>query len=335
MTEQEQNVAPAATVVITDAGFESLDAEREILGKAGHRLTVAACRTQDDVIRAGRGADALIVQWAPVTAEVIKSLPMCRLIVRYGIGVDNVDVAAADAAGIPVCNVPDYCIDEVADHAAALALALARRIPQVDARLRAGVWKIVPDGALPSFRASTFGVFGLGRVARGLLERVAPFGFDLIAFDPFVDDAPSSKIELVDFDTLLKRSDVLSLHAPLTEKTRGLFDRTAFARMKPTAILINTSRGGLVDLDDLAAALASGWLGGAGLDVYEEEPLPDSHAIRGAPGTILTSHIAWYSDASVPRLQRMAAEEVVRGLAGRPLLNPVGELRSCAPALRI
>ena len=312
-------------VLVTDHGFENVERERGILLGADAETVVASCRTEEDVIEAARGSDALLVQWAPITAQVIETLDQCKVIVRYGIGVDNVDLAAAAGRGIPVCNVPDYCIDEVADHTIALTLALARQLPQVDSRVRAGVWRIVPDNRMPALRDLTFGTLGFGRVARAVLDRARPFGFRLVAADPYVP-APQSTatpVDLVTIDDLVKSCDIVSLHAPLTSATRLIFNDDRIATMKQGAILVNTGRGGLVDLGALARCLSSGHLGGAGLDVYEEEPLPLDHPIRQSPNTILTSHIAWFSESSVPRLQQMAAEEVARALRGQPLSNPV------------
>jgi D-3-phosphoglycerate dehydrogenase len=317
------------TVVITDHGFDHVDAERTALSAAGAELVVAQCTTAEDVIRAGRDADALLVQWAPVSASVLESLRRCRLIVRYGIGYDNVDVEAANRLGIAVANVPDYCIDEVADHSVSLALSLARQLPAVDARVRSGTWRIVPDSPMPAFREMTLGTLGFGRVAQAVHRRVDAFGFSRVAADPFAsrETAAAAGVALVDFEELIRESDILSLHAPLTPSTRGVFGGEVLAQMKRGAILVNTSRGGLVDVEALAEQLTSGHIGGAGLDVFDEEPLPVTHAIRSAPRTILTSHMAWFSGASVPRLQSLAAMEVVRGLRGEPLLNPVGNVR--------
>ncbi len=316
-------------ITITDHGFSNVEQERRLIEEAGHQLNVAQCRTEDEVIDAAKNSTALLVQWAPVTRRVIEQLDQCRLIVRYGIGYDNVDVEAANDRGIAVCNVPDYCIDEVADHAVALALALARQLRAIDERVRDGVWRIVPDRPMPALASMTFGTLGFGRVARSVHERAAPFGFKLVAHDPNVtSDIATLGVELVSFERLVAESDVISLHAPLTNETRGLFGEQVLGSMKRGAIIVNTGRGGLIDLDALVEQLESDHLGGAGLDVFEEEPLPVTHPVRRAPNVILTSHVAWYSDASVPRLQRMAAEEVVRGLSGDSLHNPVGRLRS-------
>jgi D-3-phosphoglycerate dehydrogenase len=312
-------------VVVTDHGFPDVNQERELLAAAGAQLVVAQCRTTDDVIEAARDADGLLVQWAPVSAEVVERLERCRVIVRYGIGYDNVAVAAARARGIPVCNVPDYGIDEVAEHAVALALALHRRLPQVDARTRSGLWKIVPDRPVKALRETVFATAGFGRIARAVHVRMAGFGVPRIAYDPFVsaERMRAEGVEPVSKEALFERADILSLHLPLVADTRHFVDASRLACMRTGAVLINTARGGLVDTRALAAALQAGTIGGAGIDVYEIEPLEVDHPLRGCPDALLTSHVAWYSESSIPRLQRLAAEEVVRGLRGEPLLNRI------------
>lgn len=316
---------PEPLVVITDHGFADIEQERRVLEAAGCTLVVAQCKTPEDVAAAARDADALLVQWAPITAEVIAALQRAKVIVRYGIGVDNVDLAAAREAGIPVCNVPDYCVDEVADHTLALALALGRQLPLIDRRTRDGVWKLAPVTPMPAFREMLFATVGFGRIARAVLDRARPFGFRLGAFDPYVPEATlhAAGVDPLPLDRLFAEADVLSFHLPLTPETRHFVSEARLARMKPTAILINTSRGGLVDTLALARALDRRTLAYAGLDVFEEEPLPPGHPLRACDNALLTSHVAWYSEQSVPRLQRMAAEEVVRALRGMPLKNPV------------
>ena len=312
-------------VVYTDHGFPDVATEQALIEEAGGTLTVSQCRTPDEVIAATAGADALIVQWAPITADVIASLDRCRVIVRLGIGVDNVDLDAAREQGIPVCNVPDYCLDEVADHSLALALSLARQLPRIDRRVRAGTWQITPDAPMPAFRAMTFATVGFGRIARAVLERARAFGFRLAACDPLVPDDVfrASGIDRLDLDTLFAEADIVSLHCPLTPATQHLANADRLRQMKPTAILVNTARGGLVDTVALAQALEAGTIAAAGLDVFETEPLPDDHPLRTAPNALLTSHVSWYSEQSVPMLQRKAAEEVVRALRGEPLIHPV------------
>ncbi len=313
--------------VITDHGFPNLKHEEATLAAAGSTLVVAQCKTPDEVIAAARDADALLVQWAPVNAAVIAALTRCKVIVRYGIGYDNVDLAAAKARGIPVCNVPDYGVNEVAEHAVSLALALARQLPQIDARLRAGTWKITPDRPMPALGESTFATAGFGRIARHTHTVMRGFGGQRIAYDPFVtaEAMAAEGVEKVELDALFARADLLSLHLPLTPETKHFISAARLAAMKRTAILVNTARGPLVDTVALAAALHAGTIAGAGIDVFETEPFPADHPLRAAPNALLTSHVAWYSESSIPRLQRLAAEEAVRGLKGEPLKNRVNK----------
>lgn len=312
-------------VLITDYGFPNVDPEMEVFRQAGIELVTAQCKTEEEVIAAAAGCDALLVQWAPVRERVAAALPGCRLVVRYGIGVDNLDISALKAFGKAVAYVPDYCIDEVADHALALSLALARQLPQTHARTVDGTWKITPPSKMPAFRKMTFATMGYGRIARAILDRARPFGFRLAAYDPFVSPETmlQNGVQSLGLDALFQQSDILSLHAPLTTDTKHIVNDVRLRSMKPTSIIINTARGPLIDTVALAQALAKGVIGGAGIDVYEKEPLEDEHPLRTAPNTILTSHTAWYSEESVPELQRSGALEVVRGLTGQPLRNPL------------
>lgn len=314
-------------VIVTDHGFPNLRHEEEILTAMGAELVVHQCKTPADVIAAAKNADALLVQWAPVNAEVIAALTQCRVIVRYGIGVDNVDIAAAKARGIAVCNVPDYGVHEVAEHAVSLAVALTRQLPQIDARLRGGKWKITPDRPMPSLREMTFATAGFGRIARSAHHMIRGFGSKRIAYDPFVpaDIMKMEGVEKVERDDLFTRADILSLHLPLTAETKHFVSASRLAEMKKTAIIVNTARGPLVDTVALAAALTAGAIGGAGLDVFEQEPLPADHPLIKAPSSLITSHVAWYSESSIPRLQHLAGEEVARGLRGEPLKNQVNK----------
>lgn len=314
-------------VVITDHGFPNLRHEEDVITAAGGELVVAQCKTPEEVLAASRDADALLVQWAPLNAAVIAELARCKVIVRYGIGYDNVDIAAAKARGIPVCNVPDYGVHEVAEHAVSMAVALARQLPSIDARLRAGTWKITPDRQMPSLREMTFATAGFGRIARSAHHMIRGFGGKRIAYDPFVpaDVMAMEGVEKVEIDDLFTRADLVSLHLPLTAETKHFVNAERLKEMKPTAIIINTARGPLIDTVALAAALKNYQIAGAGIDVFETEPLPADHPLRSAPRAILTSHVAWYSESSIPRLQRLAGEEVVRGLKGEPLKNQVNK----------
>jgi len=308
-------------IVITDCGFPSTAEEERIVTRAGMRLEVLQCRTPAEVAAQAAHADALINQHVRLTREALRALTRCKAIVRYGVGVDNVDVTAATQLGIAVCNVPDYGVGEVAEHALALALALNRQLPQLDRRLRGGVWSYSPPASLQSFAELTFATAGFGRIARALHEKIRGLGCRRIACDPFVDDAvfEQAGVRRVQGDALFAQADILSLHLALTDSTRHFVNETRLRQMKPRAILINTARGGLVDTVALARALQAGALAAAGLDVFEEEPPPADHPIFQAPNTILTSHNAYYSDASIARLQRWAAEEAVRAVQGAPL----------------
>ncbi|MDB6094355.1 MAG: D-3-phosphoglycerate dehydrogenase [Verrucomicrobia bacterium] len=316
---------PNYRVLVTDHGFPNLRHEETIITAAGAELVVAQCKTAEDVIAAAREADALLVQWAPINAAVVAALTRCKVIVRYGIGVDNVDLAAAKARGIPVCNIPDYGVHEVAEHAVSLALSLARQLPMIDRRLRSGTWKITPDKPMPALRESTFATAGFGRIARTAHEMMHGFGGKRIAYDPYVkaEAMQAAGVEKVELEALFTRSDILSLHLPLTPETKHFVNAARLAQMKKHAIVVNTARGPLVDTVALAAALQGGVIAAAGLDVYEKEPVEKDHPLFACPNALLTSHVAWYSESSIPRLQHLAAEEAVRGLRGEPLKNQV------------
>jgi len=314
-------------VLYTDHGFASIAIEKQIIGAAGAELMVAQCKTPEEVIAQAQEADALLVQWAPIPARVIRALRQCKVIVRLGIGVDNIAVTEATECGVPVCNVPDYCIDEVADHTVALALTLARQISFVDRRVRGHIWKITPSAQMPALRDLIFATIGLGRIAQAVHRRMQGFGCNGVAYDPNVSPAvfQSAGIGAKRLDEIFATADILSLHCPLTPETHHLVNATRLEQMKPTAVLVNTARGALVDTVALAHALAQGQIASAGLDVFEQEPLPENHPLRDCPNAILTSHLAWYSERSVPELQRKAAEEIVRGLRGEPLRNQINK----------
>jgi len=311
--------------VITDHEFPHIDNETEVLREAGIEMEVHQCRTPGEVIAKCADAEALLVQWAPLNAEAIAGLKKCKVIVRYGIGTDNVDLKSAAEKGIAVCNVPDYATGEVADHAVSLALALGRQLPMVDARLRSGIWNIVPNDPMPSYRDMRFVTLGYGRIARGVLDRVRAFGFELAAYDPYVpaEVLLEAGVKPVTQDEAFATADILSLHLPLTEETRHVVNATSMRTMKKNAIIINTSRGPLIDTVALAEALTEKVVFAAGIDVYEKEPLEKDHPILNAPRALLTSHMAWHSSASVARLQKMVAEEAVRGLRGEALRSQV------------
>jgi len=268
------------------------------------------CKTEDDVCAVVKDADVVIAQWAPVKEKAIAAMQRCKGIVRYGIGLDNVDLEAAKRKGIPVRNVPDYCLNEVADHTVALALALQRQVTHVHTLVKSGIWKITPPAPLPPLRHNRVGLIGFGRISRLVAKRFQPFGCSVVAHDRYVDPHifAAADVEAVPLDELFSTSDIISLHCPLTDETRQIINATSLRTMKPHALLVNTGRGGLVNSNALVEALEQNRLGGAALDVAEEEPMRADHALLRFPNVIVTSHIAWYSNASATELQRRAAQ---------------------------
>ncbi|BCB82992.1 C-terminal binding protein [Phytohabitans suffuscus] len=307
---------PGFRVVVTDQVFPDIDVERELIGAAGGTVEVAS-GDRSDVLAAAGDADALLCTYFPLGAADIALLKQCRIVARYGIGVDNVDLDAARAAGIAVTNVPDYCVTEVALHTVAMALTMVRKIPAGDALVRSGGWGAAKLGQVRRFDTLTVGLLGYGRIARDVAGILRPLAAGVIVHDPFVTEAVSGD-RLVDLPTLLAESDVLCVHCPLTPRTRGIIDAAALARMKPTAVLVNTSRGPIVNLDDLVRALRDGTIGGAALDVFEQEP-PDGAALAEVPHLLMTPHSAFYSREAIRESQRKAATQVVKALRGQPL----------------
>ncbi|MEX1139548.1 MAG: C-terminal binding protein [Bacteroidota bacterium] len=299
----------SAKIVITDWGFPTLDPERSVFEGKGVELLEYQCKSEEDVARVVAEADVVMAQWAPVRATAMAAMSRCKGIVRYGIGLDNIDLEEARKKGIPVRNVPDYCVDEVADHTMALVLAAQRQVVSVFQRLKEGTWKITPPLALLPLRQSVLGLVGFGRIGRLVAGRARAFGMTVLVSDPVVpeSDLRQSGAAPAAFDRIIRESDVISLHCPLNEKTRHLINASTLRQMKSTAILVNTSRGGLVDLDAVVEALQSGVIAGAALDVFEQEPLSAGHKFLTLPNAIATSHIAWYSSASIQELQRRAA----------------------------
>jgi len=309
-----------ALVAVTDHVFPDLEVERKLLAEAGHELRFGGNVTGADDLRAAlSGADAVLNCYVPIPSDLTLELERCRIIARYGIGLDTIDVEAATGAGIVVTNVPDYCIDEVSDHALALILALARGIVRLDRRVRMGAWSPMDAAPLRRIRGRTLGLVGFGRIARTLATKAAGIGYRVVASDPFLpdDDIAAAGAEPVTFDRLLAGADVVSLHAPLTPETRHLIGAPQLAAMSDDAVLVNTSRGGLVDLDAVRAALAGGTLGGAALDVLETEPPASDDPLLSMPGVIVTPHAAFYSEESMTELRRKAVQQVIDALAGR------------------
>jgi D-3-phosphoglycerate dehydrogenase / 2-oxoglutarate reductase len=266
-------------------------------------------------------ADGIIVNLAPIGAEDIAGLERCAVIARLGTGYDNVDVAAARRAGIDVTNVPEYCSDEVAEHVLALMLSWLRYIPQADADMKRGVWDQTGYRPIRRLATRTLGLVGFGKLSRAVATRARALGMRVIAHDPYAAEADG--VTLVDLDTVLADSDVLSLHAPLVNATRRMIDSAALDRMKPDALVVNAARGGLIDEAALAEAVCDGRIGGAAIDVFENEPLEPGSALRGHPRILLTPHMAFYSEDSLQDLQEKAARSVADILSGRGSPNVV------------
>ncbi len=313
-----------AKVVLTDYVWESLDVEKKTLEGIAD-LVPLQTKKPEEFLPQAEDCDALLNTYAgPITAEGMARMPRCRIIARYGIGVDTIDLDAATRAGIIVTNNPTYCIEEAAEHTMAMLLACARKVAVYDRLVRSGRWELPPGK--PMFRLSgrTLGIVGFGNIARQVAVRAAAFGMRILFTDPFVQegqfDTPGKKMELRD---LLGESDFVSLHPPLTPETRKMINADALSRMKPSAFLINCSRGPIVDTDALCRALDSRTIAGCALDTPDPEPLPDPHPLRGRENVIITPHVAWYSEQSLVGLQAGAPNEVRRVLSGQWPVNVV------------
>ncbi|WP_255197716.1 C-terminal binding protein [Halorarius litoreus] len=314
-------------VVITDHDFDDLAVEREVLDGVADVVELADRPGVDvdpgDLV----DADAVLNLRSTLSADHVDALSGCRVVARYGIGVDNVDLGAANDAGVPVTNVPDYCQEEVATHAVALLLALARGLGRYDASVAAGDWD--RDVATPLHRLSTqtVGVVGYGAIGRAVGARAAALEASVVASDPFLspDDLDDDPATLVEFDELLDRADYVTVHSPLTPETEGLFDASTFERMRDSAYLVNVARGPIVDDEALAAALDAGTLRGAALDVFPSEPPAADHPLRGHDRVVATPHVAWYSEEANTERRRTAATIVKRALAGESIPNVQNE----------
>jgi D-3-phosphoglycerate dehydrogenase len=317
-------MAGKAKVVLTDYVWESLEVEKQTLAGLAD-LVALQTKQADDFLAEAKDCDALLNTYAgPITAEVMAQMPKCKIIARYGIGVDTIDLDAATAAGIIVTNNPTYCIEEVAEHTMALLLAAARKIAFYDRLVRAGRWEVPPGKPLFRLSGSTLGLVGFGNIARQVAVRAAAFGMRVLFADPFINDGqfsePGKKMEL---PALLAEADFVSLHPPLTAQTRKMINDDAFARMKRTAVLINCARGPIVDTDALVRALDAGKIAGCALDTVDPEPLPNPHPLRGRENVIINPHAAWYSEQAMVGLQAGAPGEVRRVLSGVWPINVV------------
>jgi D-3-phosphoglycerate dehydrogenase len=311
---------PPLRALVTDYVWPSLDIEREILSRIGAELVVAQTGDEDELVELAADVDAILTNWKRVPEAAVRAAPRCVVIARYGVGVDNIPVELATELGIIVANVPDFCVNEVADHTMALLLACARRLIPFTSETRSGVWSLDHAPGLPRLRDQTLGLVGFGRIAQALVPRARGFGLRVLAYSRRLADRAAeltSEVEIApSLEDLLGAADYVSLHVPATPETAGLIGPRELAQMKPSAYLINTSRGALIDEQALARALGNQDIAGAALDVLSEEPPPPGLPLLAAPNLIVTPHAAFYSDASIHEVQTRAATNVADALKG-------------------
>jgi D-3-phosphoglycerate dehydrogenase / 2-oxoglutarate reductase len=316
---------PRTIIAITDSPFPSLDPAKKALARLDPEYRMAKSPSPEDILSVARDADAILVTYAKLPGDLLRHLKHCKAIGRFGLGVDNIDLPAAKELGIAVNYVPDYCLREVSDHAMALLLALARKVAFSNKLVQSGRWEVPPIVPLRRLEGQVLGLIGFGNIPRTLAPKAKAFGLHVLTHDPYVSQEvlAAAGVEGVSFDELLGRSDFISVHAPLLPATRGLMNASAFAKMKNRAFLINTARGPLVDEAALAAALDSGHLGGAALDVVATEPLAKDSPLLGRDNVILTPHTAFYSVEALEELQTKCASDVARVLSGEKAIYPI------------
>jgi D-3-phosphoglycerate dehydrogenase len=309
----------AFKVVLTDQVFPTVEVEREMLRGIDAEIEILDDSSQESIARRAADADALLTTYAAIDARLMESLARCRIIARYGIGVDNIDLDAAKERGIVVTNVPDYCVDEVADHTIALLLTTTRKIVAGDRVVRSGGWGISELRPIHRLRSRTLGLVGFGHIGRAVSVRANALGLSVKIYDPYIAETATEGLDVQrvdELDELLRQSDIVSVHVPLVPATSGMFDAEAIAKMKFGAVLINTSRGPIVETAAVTDALRAGRLGAAALDVFDSEP-PDRAAIESLDNLVATPHSAFYSEESIQESQRKAAEAIVDVLQGR------------------
>ena len=314
-------------VAVADSVFPNLNPATAVLSEIGAELELAADSSPESVMKLAADADAVLVTYAKINADMIRQMKKVRIISRFGIGVDNVDLDAATQKGIVVTKVPDYCIDEVSDHAMALLLSAVRKIPMATDQVHGGTWKMPNFVPIHRLRGSVLGLVGFGRIPQLVAPKAKAFGMRVIAFDPYVPPEVFQNVgvERVELDELLTTSDYVSIHSPLTPDTKGMFNEAAFKKMKKGSYVVNTARGPVVDEAALAAAIDSGHIAGAALDVMTAEP-PTGSPLIGKRNVIITPHTSFYSEESLVELQTKASQEVANVLTGKPPRNPVNQV---------
>jgi len=319
----------AFKVVVTDDRHGDFSVEKEVLSAIGAEVTVCNCNTTEEVIKECKDADGILLNLSPMPAEVIEKLEKCKIIARYGVGYDNVDVAACTKKGIYVANVPDYCAEEVSDQALALLMACIRKVVHSDTQIRQGKWNIAKEMKIHRIEGRTFALLGFGMIAKAFLRKIKGFNpGKILVFDPFVDAETIASYGAVkaEWETALGEADYISVHIPLNAHTKGMIDAKAFALMKPTTILVNTSRGAVIDEKALVNALESKSINCAGLDVFETEPIQSENRLLKLDNCVLTDHVGWYSVESIIELKRKAAENIRETLLRGKPNYPVNKL---------
>ena len=315
-----------AKVVLTDYVWESLDVENELLGDLANIVPLQVTDPDAFFPEAGDCDAMLNTYGGPITADVMAKMPNCKIIARYGIGVDTIDLDAATEAGIIVTNNPTYCVEEVAEHTVAMLMTMGRKIAFYDRLVRDGRWEVPPGKPMFRIAGSTCGLVGFGNIARRVAKAAAGLDMRVLYSDPFVEpgqfDSPGDKVEL---DQLLAESDFICIHAPLLPATRGMIGADQLAQMKDTAVIVNCSRGPIIDTDALVAALDNHQIAGCALDTTDPEPLPEVHALRDRDNVIINPHAAWYSETAMAALQAGAPGEVLRVLQGEWPVNVVNK----------
>jgi D-3-phosphoglycerate dehydrogenase len=312
-------------IAITDSVFPSLDPAKAALARLNPTFRMSKSANADDILAVAKDADAILVTYAKLTRDVLSQLTKCKAIGRFGLGVDNIDLPTAKEKGIAVNYVPDYCIREVSDHTMALLLALIRKIPLSNKLVQSGRWEMPAVVPIRRIDGTVLGLVGFGHIPRLVAPKAQAFGIKVIAYDPYVKPEvfKAAGVASVDFDTLLTTSDYISVHAPLLPATRGLMNAAAFAKMKKGAFLVNTARGPLIDEPALIAALDSGQIGGAGLDVVTTEPLAKDSPLLGRDNVIVSPHTGFYSIEALNELQTKCATDVARVLSGEKAVYPI------------
>jgi len=312
-------------IAVTDTVFPSLDPAKTALARLNPTYRMSKSVNADDIVAVAKDADAVLVTYAKLTRDVLMQLTRCRAIGRFGLGVDNIDLPTAKEKGIAVNYVPDYCIREVSDHAMALLLALIRKIPLSNKLVQSGRWEMPAVVPIRRIEGTVLGLIGFGHIPRLVAPKAQAFGMKVISYDPFAkpDVFKAAGVEGVDLDTLLKTSDYVSVHAPLLPATRGMLNAATFSKMKKGAYVVNTARGPLIDEPDLIAALDSGQVGGAGLDVVAAEPLAKDSPLLGRDNVIISPHTAFYSIEALNELQTKCATDVARVLSGEKAVYPI------------